>query len=857
MKKFFVIFFTILGVIGSLPFTSIGQEKVLIPIANKILEEKVKDHKIKIKELKPTLNSLETRVIIDDSIDLFLTGPINWSTQEFDFNYMINSEEVNLNGLKVPVNMDIKGSLKGNPKKIDVYGVGSAFGSGVKYNFKVLDQKINSIEAIIKDAKIKEILALLKQPPYGDGRLNLKLNVPRLDLKDPEGDAQIEITKGILNKKLLAKEFGVKLPKGDFSLDGEFNIKHKVIVGDFFLNSSLGRLKSDKVVSSIDLKKIKGDFDLKVSNLAYFSKLAKRPIKGKLSLNGKAFLDRSNKKNPKIQILANTKSFGGDTQIFYNQKLLRLKLIQIDPKKLEYKLGLPEIIKSGRATLKGEFKNIKNLKTLSGKYSLKAKGSLNRTLIKKLYKFDVISEGFFLNSIGNIDSGLLKTKIVFKNPLLSATLTKLRYSIPKEILKSSFYLKVANLKNLKPLIKADLNGPFVTSGGLIYNIRKNRFKVVGASKSLGGVLKYHYFKNGVDLKLSKIDGVKLLRFLAQKPYFKSSIISGAVNLQDLKKLTGVFNLKSTGKLNKATLAKENKIKLDSDLGYKMHFKGNIISNKLASTLNLSTAIANLILSPFNIDLKSKKIIGEYTLKIPELLRLKSLLEQKYYGSLNLKGQFWKDKIFHITGEGAKWQGRIGFNLNGDNLKANVKGAQMTEIFKTLGYKPLLIGKSDAWLKYNLKSKSGKAKINIDKSKLVRNSLVKALDLVIHKDLSKEIFNNAVLNSDLSKTQIKFNFDMRSNKHRVYIPEGKIDRKKSKIDAIVAIYDGPKVYKAKLKGNLKKPKIILILTNDLKQRAIKEAEHLLKKNGIKVDKIKKKLDKVIPKDLQKSLLKGLF
>jgi hypothetical protein len=103
--------------------------------------------------------------------------------------------------------------------------------------------------------------------------------------------------------------------------------------------------------------------------------------------------------------------------------------------------------------------------------------------------------------------------------------------------------------------------------------------------------------------------------------------------------------------------------------------------------------------------------------------------------------------------------------------------------------------------------------------------------------------------------------MKSNKHRVLINNGKIDRKRSRIDAVVSFFDGPKEYKAKLKGPLKRPKLIPMVTSALRNRAIKEAKHLLKKNGIKVDKIenkvKRKIDKVIPKDLQKNLLKGLF
>jgi hypothetical protein len=857
MKKFFISFFIVLGVIGSLPFTSIGQEEVLIPIANAILKERIKDHKVVVKELKPTLDSFEGRFIVDDSIDIFLTGPIEWKSQKFDFKYMINSQEINLDGLKLPLNMDIKGSIVGDPKKLDVYGLGSAFDSTIKYKFKVIDQNISAIELLVKDAKIKEILTLAKQPAFGDGRLTINANIPKIDLKNPEGSAKIKITKGLINKKLIAKMFKVQLPKSDFNFDGKFDIKKKVVVGDFLLSSSMINLRAKKLISTVDFAKVKSDFRLKIPELADFRDIAKQKIKGRLDLDGKLYFQ---KKSKKIQLSINTKSFGGNSQIFYDTDSIKAKLININVKTLTTKTGLPAVVKSGKLTLNADLKDVKNPKNINGKFSIKSAGAFDRKLLKKLYKFDPLSEKFILSSSGNIKKGLLYSKTRFKNSLLSLALDKTKYSIPKSVLGSKFNLKVVQLSKLKSLIKADLRGALATSGSIVANLKSKKFKVLGLSKSLGGLLKYNYKGNKVALNLKNVNGSKLLYLLKMEPYFVSSVISGYINIQNIKDLAGVFSLSSSGKLNNKILKKKNDINLGSNLPYKLKFKGNIISKKLSSTILLTTPIANLNLKPFNMDTKTKKMIGEYHLKIPELIKLKPITKQKYYGSLVLNGQFWKDKIFHLTGEGKKWQGKIGFRLEGDNLKANVKSAQMVDIFKTLGYTPILIGKANASLKYNLKRKSGKAKITMDKSRLVRNSLVKALDLVIHKDLSKEIFNKAVLDSRLSKDKINFNFDMRSNRHRINIQNGKIDRKKNRIDAIVTIYDDATPYKARLKGSLKKPKIIPILSGVLKRKALKEAERLLRKNGIKVDKIKQKIDKVVPKELQKDLqntFKGLF
>ncbi len=59
-------------------------------------------------------------------------------------------------------------------------------------------------------------------------------------------------------------------------------------------------------------------------------------------------------------------------------------------------------------------------------------------------------------------------------------------------------------------------------------------------------------------------------------------------------------------------------------------------------------------------------------------------------------------MFHVTGSAKKWQGVLNFKLNGNLLKIDVKDAEMVDIFKTLGYEPLLIGKANSSLKVQFK-----------------------------------------------------------------------------------------------------------------------------------------------------------
>jgi hypothetical protein len=133
-----------------------------------------------------------------------------------------------------------------------------------------------------------------------------------------------------------------------------------------------------------------------------------------------------------------------------------------------------------------------------------------------------------------------------------------------------------------------------------------------------------------------------------------------------------------------------------------------------------------------------------------------------------------------------------------------------------------------------------------------------LDLIIHKDLTREIFNQASIISRISKNLLNFNLDLFSNRHRVFVNDGKIDRKRDKIDALIVIYDGVVPYKARIKGSLKRPKVIPLITKDLRQKAMREVKRILRKNGVRVDRIEKKInnkiDEYTPKD---NFLEDLF
>ncbi len=266
------------------------------------------------------------------------------------------------------------------------------------------------------------------------------------------------------------------------------------------------------------------------------------------------------------------------------------------------------------------------------------------------------------------------------------------YSLFSQALNVVYRVKLDDLKALKPLTNAPLQGAFRTEGTVKGSMES--MKVEGKSNIGGSKTVYK-----VDLKdfqpkqiIASIEGAKIskLLYMAGQPNFASSTLDADIKLTSLdpKNLAGIVELSlSKGLINSAVMKKAYKVNIPKttfsskahlklegkDIDYNMWFKSNLASIGSSGNIAPESMATDLI----------------YALDIKELAVLKPVTGADLRGAFNLKGKVKGDKKKLIV------NGKSDVALSDTNfeailkdfapisVKANIKNLQLANVLYML------------------------------------------------------------------------------------------------------------------------------------------------------------------------------
>jgi len=200
----------------------------------------------------------------------------------------------------------------------------------------------------------------------------------------------------------------------------------------------------------------------------------------------------------------------------------------------------------------------------------------------------------------------------------------------------------------------------------------------------------------------------------------------------------------------------------------------------------------------------------------------------------------------ITGVASKFGGNINFRLRNAVLNLDMAGISIVEVLDMLNKPKVIDGVTLAKLKYNTKGKFGNFNSTISQAKFLNSNLVENLKRFANFDLTKEVFNEVLIDGVINKEIIKFNLKTKSNnkKIKIVIKRGVIDTKAQTINAKVTVQYKGKDYNFKVRGPLSDPSFKLSFSGAVKEKVLEKIEDKL----LKKSKIGKELDKIIPKEL---------
>jgi len=814
-------------------FTPAGSNAVIKPIVNAKLKKQLKNHKVEVKRLDSKLGYIDIEAVIDNSINLKAYGDVSYLAKKFDIVYNLNAQKFEINSVDYPLNLDIKGQAVGKADNFGLNGRGKAFNSDINYKLIVKNNNPKSINAQINNAKLTQILMLTKLPPYIMGVASLNVNMPSLDIKNPSGSANLQIKEGKFNRKLIYKKTKIILPKNEkFVANLSSKVLKKYVVSRADLNTTTAKLKIKKITSTLDFKVSKGYFDLKINNLSRLNSLAKMKLRGKANFSGVFY---ANLKKDIIQANIKTKSFGGVAKIKYKNNFVKADLKDVSIDKILYTLTLPRYTK--KALISGEIK-IPDLKKLDGNFNIKSSGRLN----KKFLKVKLPSYNYKIFTKGNISKGsLFAKKTTLLTSFVKLYLQDSKFNLLTKAFTSGFTVDVKNLKALSMFTNNSLQGAIKLNGNI--SAMGSKVSLKANSKSLGGNLKVNYKNNSLKAVFKNLNLTKVLYLLKQPNYLKKGFLVGHINLNSLNPINGIYDIKANGIVNSAVVKKLHNINLGRDLKYELKTKNGVIKNGIVKgDVKINSTLASINLSSLHYNINKSSLQTKYAISIDNLEKLKSLTGQELAGSLSVTGNLKSSKNYLFTsGVINKFDGTINYTLKNDNLSVNAAGLRVVKILAMLKQKKTLDGVAKGNLKYNLKSKKGNFKININEGKFLNSKLVAILKQYANFDLSKEIFNDVKINGVINQNIINFNLNTDSKKLKIKINNGKIDTKAQTIKSKVVITLHGNDYVFKVSGPLKDPHIKLSFSGVVKEKVKEKVFEKLQ------DKLKGKVNLLISKD----------
>ena len=232
-------------------------------------------------------NNVKLNLTISNSLKIDVKSIFNLLTQRFDGTYTIYANNFVYEDVTLK-EANINGEYKGVPNDIFVNGKGSSFDAPLSYHLRIVDGEAREIVAELKEMKFSDFLVLLKQPAFGEGKVDVNLTLPTLNTNDLQGDGGIRLKEVTLNEAVLQKVYNISLPKGTTmqgDLDAHFNGIE--IDANIEIFSPLAKFNFSHITYNTKTQFITTDYTCDVANLKNIESILDTQLSGAMLLKGK------------------------------------------------------------------------------------------------------------------------------------------------------------------------------------------------------------------------------------------------------------------------------------------------------------------------------------------------------------------------------------------------------------------------------------------------------------------------------------------------------------------------------------------------------------------------------------------
>ena len=452
-------------------------------------------------------SSIDVQINHNDDIKITLNGDFSLFSQTLDLALKVDAKDISVLGEMVDTPLQgsfvINTTAKGSFDNLEINTTSDIAKSFTDIRVLLQDYTPTSILAHIKDAQIKEFLAMAGMKPYANGSLNLEADIKGDTNMNFNGNALLSIAQGLVDSALIKKDFEVDVPKTTFLITLNALFDMNKLNHDFNFNANIGNIHSK---GQTFIKELSTDstYDVQLSDLSAFTPLAGMPIRGSFNTKGTIKGDMK-----LLNIDGNSDVASSDTLYKATLKDLSPESAQAHIKNLRLDTLLWMIHMPRYATMHLNADSLVNDldKGISTKTTLTLSGTTNNAVMKQEMDMDMPNTNFTLKSNIILDKGVGEANSTLDSDIAQVKLAKTQINLNNVAFEAPYEAIIPNLKKLKFLTGIELAGDFKAKGIAKF---KDTLYADFNTQSLGGSIDAKLDNNKLTASLKDINTLKLL-----------------------------------------------------------------------------------------------------------------------------------------------------------------------------------------------------------------------------------------------------------------------------------------------------------------------------------------------------------
>lgn len=620
MKKFLLWLFGIIVALVVLLFVAL-----FTPIGNNLFKsllqaqiDKYAPLKLELETFKLRLNSVDVLMRNEENIIITLGGDFSLFSQDVDLVLKVDARDIGIFGelVETPLSgsFTLEALAQGN-----IHNLSVRVSSDIARSFSLIsgfvkDFGLESIKVDIRNLQIQEALAMAGQKPYVSGLLGVEADIKGNENLEFNGRADIKITQGVLSQNLVKKDFGVEIPKINFTNTLALIFDMDKVAHTLHFSSNVGVIESEGKTTLENLF-TNSTYSVNLSNLALFAPLVGIPLRGDFKTQGSAL--GAITQNLDIQGVSNVAN--SKTNYTFNLKNLAPNTATLGIKDLEihkalWILNMPQYAKG---TLTADIDASNLAKKLNATINAQIEGNTENAVIKKEFELDMPKTPFELNVSADIKELKGSANALFSSPLATLEAKPIALDLEKITFGAPYVLTLPDLGKLQFATKLKLVGRILAQGKFSF---ADFLFADFHTQSLGGDIRGEIKDSQIAAKLDSVNTLSLLKMLNVNQIFNSTLFGDFT--YDTKTSQGTLKASmKEGRILENELTKNIKQYLNFDMTGEVYkdiaLSANIDESVISSAFSLASKNTTISSERTKLDLEKENIDSKISVGIKE------------------------------------------------------------------------------------------------------------------------------------------------------------------------------------------------------------------------------------------------